>query len=187
MQENDPNETKHVYDGIVEENNPMPGWWVALFILCAIFGSLYWLHYTIGGGETLAEEYRQALSSYQTNLEKSEASGVAETEASLRAFMQNENAVLEGSQLFAAKCAMCHGENLEGKIGPNLTDHYWSTGNGTRMAVVNTVRKGSAAKGMPAWESMLKPAEIKKAAAFIFSKIDSKPANPKAPEGKLYE
>ena len=187
METNDTSEKTHVYDGIIEENNPMPGWWVGLFILCVIFASLYWMHYTLGGGDTLADEYHQALAVYQADVDKFESADVAETEESLRGFMQNENAIVEGSKLFAAKCAMCHGEHLEGKIGPNLTDHYWTTGNGTRMEVINTVKKGSAAKGMPAWESMLKPAEIKKVAAYVFSKIGSRPPNAKAPEGNLYE
>jgi cytochrome c oxidase cbb3-type subunit 3 len=51
------------------------------------------------------------------------------------------------------------------------------------MAVLHTIAKGSAAKGMPPWEGVLKPKEIKDVFAYVYSKIGSQPANPKAPEG----
>ncbi|MBC7743267.1 MAG: cytochrome c [Bdellovibrionaceae bacterium] len=103
------------------------------------------------------------------------------------AFMKGENAVHEGRALFASKCAMCHGENLEGKIGPNLTDAFWTTGDGSRLAVVKIITKGSSAKGMPAWEGQLKSQEIKFVAAYIFSKLGTNPANAKAPEGTEFK
>lgn len=181
MEENKGN-VRHVYDGIEEQDNAMPGWWVWLFILCVIFGFLYWLHYTSGSGPTLKQEYTEALKEYQLNIEKN-AGSVVDTEESLMAFMKGENAIHEGSEIFAAKCAICHGNNLEGKIGPNLTDRFWTTGNGSRMDIVRTITKGSPVKGMPPWETQLKPNEIKYVAAFVYSKIGSNPANAKAPEG----
>lgn len=183
MEENKDKNTLHVYDGIAEENNPMPGWWVGLFILCIIFGFIYWLHYTVGGGITLKQEYDEALIAYQAQVEKSSATAEPDSEVSLMEYMKNEKAIHEGSEIFSAKCAMCHGANLEGKIGPNLTDSFWTTGNGSRVSIVHTISKGSPVKGMPAWESMLKPNEIKEVASFVFAKIGSKPANPKAAEG----
>lgn len=183
MEQNNDHGDKHVYDGIVEENNPMPSWWIALFILCISFAFVYWVHYTLGEGVTLKEEYKAAVEEYKVQVEKAASSEVDETEESLAAFMKNENAIHEGSEIFSGKCAMCHGEHLEGKIGPNLTDQFWTTGDGSRMAVIHTIRKGSAVKGMPPWEGLLKPREIKDVAAFIYSKIGSNPANAKAPEG----
>lgn len=173
----------HVYDGIEEENNPMPGWWSWLFIFTVIFGSLYWLHYQIGGGLTLKDEYKIALENYHKGVAINEANAPADSEDALMAYMKNENNIHEGSEIYTAKCAMCHGDHLEGKIGPNLTDNFWTTGKGTRMDILQTIKKGSAVKGMPAWETMLKAKEIKNAAAYVFSKIGSGPKNPKAPEG----
>lgn len=177
------NKTEHIYDGIVEQNNPMPGWWIWLFILCVIFSFIYWIHYQIAGGPTLKQEYSIAMENLKIQIEKNAPQLSQETEESLSAFMKGEQALLTGGVLFKEKCAMCHGENLEGKIGPNLTDNYWSAGDGSRVAVVQTISKGSAAKGMPAWEAMLKPNEIKSVAAFVYSKIGSNPANPKKPDG----
>lgn len=173
----------HIYDGIVEQNNPMPRWWVILFCLCIGFAFLYWLHYEIGGGPTLGMEYKAALETYKAEVAKNAPVVADDSEESLMAFMKGEDAVHQGAALFKDKCAMCHGDNLEGKIGPNLTDNFWTTGDGSRKAVLNTIQKGSPVKGMPAWETLMKPEEIKAVAAFVYSKIGSNPANPKAAEG----
>lgn len=176
-------EQVHIYDGIVEQNNPMPAWWIWLFLFSIIFGFHYWLHYSVADGPTLKQEYDVALKQLQEQADKSASTAAVETEDSLTVYMKNETAVTNGAAVFTAKCAMCHGDNLEGKIGPNLTDKFWTTGDGSRMAILHTIMKGSTAKGMPAWEGMLKPKELKDVAAFVFSKIGSNPSNAKAPEG----
>ena len=179
----DDNQKPHVYDGIVEQNNPMPMWWIILFYLCVCFSFLYFIHYQIAGAPTLMDEYKKSLESYQSEVAKNAPSPSTESEESLMAFMNGEVALHNGRIIYKEKCAMCHGESLEGKIGPNLTDHFWTTGDGSRVAVIQTIVDGSAAKGMPAWGTILKPGEIKSVAAFVYSKIDSNPSNPKAPEG----
>jgi cytochrome c oxidase cbb3-type subunit III len=175
-------EDVHVYDGIVEQNNPMPDWWIWLFFLCIIFAFVYWLHYFTGNGPTLLEEYNVAMKKYEEVVAKGSSNQV-ETEESLMAYMKGETALTNGASIFTSKCAMCHGDKLEGKIGPNLTDTFWVTGDGSRQAVYHTIAKGSAAKGMPPWEGMLKPNELKDVTAFVYSKIGSNPPNAKAPEG----
>lgn len=182
MEDNKSNEV-HIYDGIVEQNNLMPDWWIGLFIFCCIFGFIYWLHYTVGGGVTLKEEYHEALEAYNQQVQKNAPPAEPDTEESLMAFMKNENAIHEGAEVYQAKCAICHGEQLEGKIGPNLTDKFWSTGDGSRLGVIQTIKKGSPVKGMPPWEGILKGDEIKNVASFVYSKIGSNPGNAKAPEG----
>lgn len=184
--ENNKNEiskTVHVYDGIVEENNPMPAWWIWLFILTMIFGSLYWLHYQVSGAPTLLDEYKVEMINYQNLIDKNASS--SDTEETLITYMKNEKSLLTGASIFKEKCAMCHGEHLEGKIGPNLTDEYWLFGRGKRLDILQIIKKGSAAKGMPPWEGLLKPLEVKDVAAFVFSKIGSQPANAKGPDGTL--
>lgn len=172
----------HVYDGIIEENNPMPDWWIWLFFLCIIFAFIYWIHYFTGNGPTLKEEYDIAMKNYEQMIESGTSKQV-ETEETLMMYMKGETSLSNGAGIFTSKCAMCHGDKLEGKIGPNLTDMFWTTGDGSRMAVLHTISKGSAAKGMPPWEGMLKPNEIKDVTGFVYSKIGSNPPNPKAPEG----
>lgn len=176
-------EKPHVYDGIVEQNNPMPRWWTILFCLCVGFSFLYWIHYEFGGGPSLATEYKVALENYNAEVAKNAPPSGNETEESLMAVMSSEAFIHSGGTIFKEKCAMCHGENLEGKIGPNLTDNFWTTGDGSRVAVIHTIQKGSPAKGMPGWETILKSDEIKAVAAYVYSKIGSNPAQAKAPEG----
>lgn len=183
MENNNEVEKNHVYDGIVEQNNPMPSWWVALFILSCIFAFIYFIHYESGSGPTLQQEYLVDFKNFKEQLEKKSPPASTDTEETLKAYMNDESALHEGVLIYKSKCAMCHGEHLEGKIGPNLTDSFWMTGNGSRMAIVHTVTIGSPIKGMPPWQNILKPAEIKNVAAYIFSKLGSNPANPKAPEG----
>lgn len=173
----------HVYDGIIEQNNPMPDWWIWLFIFTVIFGFIYWLHYTFGGGPNLKEEYNVAMQTYQSELEKGGQQQVADTEESLSEYMKVEANLLKGSTVFSEKCAMCHGVNLEGKVGPNLTDKHWINGNGTKLDIAQVIKKGVPSKGMPPWESLLKPNELKSVAVYVFSKIGSQPANAKAAEG----
>lgn len=179
----DDSQKTHIYDGIVEQNNPMPSWWTILFALTIGFAFLYWIHYEVGGGPTLLTEYKMALEKYQADIVKNAPPVAQETEESLMAFMNGEDAVLAGRTIYKDKCAMCHGDNLEGKIGPNLTDNFWTTGDGSRVAILGTVQKGSPAKGMPGWDTILKPEELKSVTAFVYSKIGSKPANAKAAEG----
>ena len=174
--------TKHVYDGIEEENNPMPDWWIAIFILTIIFGFIYWLHFEFGGGASLKDEYKSAMAQLEKQVEAN-SKNVTETEETLTEFMKNESALAAGAAIFSEKCAMCHGANLEGKIGPNLTDHFWLHGKGSRLDILTTVTQGVPDKGMPPWGGLLKPGEIKSVAAFVFSKRDSNPPNPKAPQG----
>ena len=181
--ENKGSEVHHVYDGIVEENNSMPTWWVWSFIFCIIFAFLYWLHYTVGGGDTLLKEFEIDVAIYEENLAKSQSTAQVETEESLEKYMKNEAFIMSGAKAYAEKCAMCHGVELEGKIGPNLTDKFWLHGKGSRLDIIQTVSKGVPAKGMPPWEGMLKPNEIKNVTAFIYAKLGSNPANAKAPEG----
>ncbi|AGH95441.1 cbb3-type cytochrome c oxidase N-terminal domain-containing protein [Pseudobdellovibrio exovorus] len=175
---------KHVYDGIEEHNNPMPDWWIWLFVGTVIFGVLYWLHYEIGGGETSKQRYERLLKAHYESSEKNAQSAIAsETEESLMEYMQGESVLANGGQIYTEKCAMCHGPLLEGQIGPNLTDSFWLHGQGTRLDLLQVIRKGVPEKGMPPWEGLLKPAEMKDVAAYVYSKIGSNPPNPKVPEG----
>lgn len=173
---------KHVYDGIIEENNPMPMWWIWMFIFTVIFGFIYWLHYEFGGGPSLQDEYAEQLAVYEKQVELNTETEVV-TEESLATYAKSETVLASGALLFAEKCAVCHGANLEGKIGPNLTDHFWLNGDGGHVGIYNVISKGSLAKGMPAWSSMLKPTELKNLTAFVHSKIGSNPQSAKAPEG----
>lgn len=175
--------TDHDFDGIQEYDNPLPTWWLTTFYATIIFAFLYFIHYQFGGGPTLTQELDVAMK----NLEKAAAQHApaqTETEVVLAEALKDPRFVPLGAGAFDAKCAACHGKELGGLIGPNLTDAYWIHGKGTRLDIANVIRKGVADKGMPPWESMLSRDEVYGLTAYILSKQGSNPPNPKAPQGE---
>jgi len=181
------NEHFHEYDGIIEHNNPMPAWWVWTFILCVIFAFIYYIHYELAGGPTLQDELKESMA--QIELMKKEAGSTSAeiSEDDIIKSLKDPESVKAGAVVYAGKCAVCHGENLEGKIGPNLTDKSWINGDGKAKSIAHLIQTGVPAKGMPPWSGLLSDDEIKKAAAFILSKKNTNPANAKAAEGTVIE
>lgn len=185
---NDQNEKEisgHVYDGITELDNPLPAWWLWTFLFTIIFAFIYYIHYEIAGGQTLRQELSVAMEEIEKN--KMHEPVVLETEEALTEAMNGPNTLALGVAIFNSKCVACHGTNLQGQVGPNLTDKYWIHGVGTRMDIVKVIREGVLDKGMPNWEQALSKDEIYAVAAYIISKKGSSPANPKAPQGNLVE
>lgn len=88
----------------------------------------------------------------------------------------------EGAKMYKRKCKLCHGRELGGGIGPNLTDEYWIYGgSNTTMAVI--IGQGTE-NGMMGYEDKLTGAEGAAIIAFIQSKKGTNPEGAKAPEGK---
>lgn len=184
-QENDKEIKGHNYDGITEYDNPLPVWWLVTFIGTVSFAFIYFLHYQVGGGPTLKEDLTVALA----EIEKTKANQPADnySEEQLNSLFKDNQNISLGAQVYAGKCAVCHGVELQGIIGPNLVDSYWIHTKGTKSGLVQTIDKGVPEKGMPAWKDILKGPETLAVAAFIFSKKGSAPANPKAPQGDKIE
>ncbi len=171
----------HHYDGIQEYDNPLPAWWLITFFGTIIFSFLYWIHYEFGGGPTLAQELKSDLAVIQT---LNPNAGNADKEETLAALLSSEDAKAKGKEVYAAKCAVCHGPEQQGLIGPNLVDEYWIHGKGKLADIAGVVRKGVLDKGMPNWDNQLKDDEIQSVTVFIYAGRGSKPANPKAPQGE---
>ena len=78
-------------------------------------------------------------------------------------------AIKEGHDLFVnMNCAACHGYDLKGGMGPDLTDTYWRYG-GSPADIYKSIFEGRP-QGMPAWGRSIPPALIWKAVAYIESK-----------------
>ena len=83
-------------------------------------------------------------------------------------FEGRPDAVAAGKQLFVKmNCAGCHGYDLGGSMGPNLTDKYWRYG-GSPGAIYRSIADGHP-QGMPAWRRALPPDQIWKLTAYIQS------------------
>src|SRR5713101_2269041 len=57
-------------------------------------------------------------------------------------------------QLYDARCAGCHGDNLEGGRGPSLVSKKWIYG-GDETSLITTIRDGRSGGDMPAFKSIL--------------------------------
>ncbi len=109
------------------------------------------------------------------------------SEEELRKLAGTGEALARGASVFQAKCAVCHGVELQGLIGPNLVDSHWLHGRGTAVDIAKVIRLGVPDKGMPAWDGQLQDLEIRSLAVFIAGKRGSQPPNPKAPQGDKVE
>lgn len=86
--------------------------------------------------------------------------------------------------LYLMRCASCHGENGEGRIGPNLSDEYWLNGDSAVESLVTMIAEGQVKKGMPAWKNLFHADDIRELAAYIKTFQGTSPANAKAPQGE---
>ncbi|MGJ1263824.1 cbb3-type cytochrome c oxidase N-terminal domain-containing protein [Sphingobacterium spiritivorum] len=177
----------HSYDGIKELDNPIPIWFNALFYSTITFGIIYLLVYHVfGWGLNQDQEYVREVA----QAEKAKQEYLAQVadlidETSITVDETGAMATA-GKAIFAANCSACHGQAGEGGIGPNLTDRFWLHG-GEIKDVFKTVKYGVPDKGMVPWEQTLSPAQIAEVSNYIVSIRDTKPANPKEPQGAEVE
>ena len=74
-----------------------------------------------------------------------------------------------GKVLFGKmNCAGCHGYDLTGGMGPDLTDNSWLYG-GKPGEIFHTISEGTP-RGMPSWKGQLTPEQIWQLVTFIQSK-----------------
>jgi cytochrome c oxidase cbb3-type subunit 3 len=177
----------HDYDGIQEYDNPLPRWWLLTFVGTVVFAICYYVYYQFMGGPTLMDELNVAMKEIEAVQQAQAPVNQGETEESLTQLMAGAGIVDAGKTAYEGKCAACHGQELQGIIGPNLTDNFWIHGKGSRIDIIQVVRTGVLDKGMPAWESQLKHEEMLGVVAYIISKKGSNPANAKPAQGNPVE
>jgi len=179
--------TDHEYDGIIELDNSLPPWWKALFAACIVFAIAYMgIFHVFGLGELQAEEYETEMAEAKARIDAYiESKGGALNETNVT-YLDDEASITLGKSIYDSNCAACHGTELQGTVGPNLTDAYWLHG-GSVGDIFKVIRDGVPAKGMIAWKGQLSPAQIQQVTSYIISKEASDPANAKAPEGDLHE
>ncbi|MEZ4400231.1 MAG: cbb3-type cytochrome c oxidase N-terminal domain-containing protein [Kofleriaceae bacterium] len=173
----------HLYDGIQEFDNPLPGWWSTGFILTIIFsgGYLFWYH--LGGpGKTDQAVYAAEVKAYEKQRIEREASDLSSiSEASLASAAGNSDIVAKGQQVFKATCVACHKDDGSGLIGPNLTDDNQLHGT-TRLDIYKTIHGGVPGTAMVPWSAQLAPADIVAVAAYAIT-LRNHPRPGKTAEG----
>lgn len=146
-------------DGIEEYDNPLPDWWVGLFVLTIIGGVIYAVNYHFISHDSQKKYYEAEMAAAEAMWPTPKGAQVAALTPDI---------LQEGSEIFQANCAACHGADMHGKIGPNLTDDAWIHG-GTQEEIQTTITNGVPAKGMVTWGPILGPDKIQKVAAFVYN------------------
>ncbi|MFT3905116.1 MAG: cytochrome-c oxidase, cbb3-type subunit III [Steroidobacteraceae bacterium] len=182
--------TGHVWDGDLQEyNNPLPRWWLWLFILTVVFGLIYLclypglgnyagaLHWSSAG----QHEQEQQLSAAE--VERQLAPYARLSVAQLRA---RPEALAIGRNLFADHCIACHGADAHGAPGfPNLTDSDWLWG-GTPEAIETTITQGRTGV-MIGWHAVLgSDAALEDVLAYVLSLSGRKTAAGDVTNGKAF-
>jgi cytochrome c oxidase cbb3-type subunit 3 len=182
------NTTGHVWDGDLREmNNPLPRWWVGLFIITIIFGLVYlYLYPGLGsfGGSTGWTS--------QGQFEKEVAKGNAEVAPLYAKFLampvedvaKDPQAHAIGERLFMNNCSQCHGSDAHGGKGfPNLTDTDWLHG-GTPDKIVETLTLGRIGQMPPMAAAVGTTEDVKNVANYVLSLSGSPHDSVRAALGK---
>ena len=174
----------HSYDGIQEFDNRLPNWWLWILYGSMVFAVAYWLLYeTLGVLPNPTERYETAMHKAEEARLAELAAGGA-TNESLTMMSSMSDIVSEGRQHFQTYCVVCHADQGQGLVGPNLTDEYWLHG-GAPLDILHTVTEGVPSKGMAAWGRQLGPRRVEQTVAYVLTLRNTHVAG-KAPEGELY-
>jgi cytochrome c oxidase cbb3-type subunit 3 len=176
---------EHAYDGIEEFDNPMPRWWVLVFWATIAYSVVYVLDVVplVGEGRGRIASYEEEMSAADRKYAASRAPRPAPADEVLLGLARDPQAREGGRALFMTNCMPCHRADAGGVIGPNLTDDYWIHG-GRPGDIHRVVSAGILDKGMPAWSTVLAPADVDRVAAYVLSVHGTNPPNPKAPQGE---
>ena len=125
--------TGHTWDDdLGEYNNPLPRWWMWLFILTIVFGLGYLALYP-GLGAFKGNLAWSSTGEYQEEMRKADAqfgplfSQYASRDLKVVAADPQARAI--GQRLFLNYCSQCHGSDARGGKGfPDLTDRDWLYG-----------------------------------------------------------
>ncbi len=184
----DPPLMDHAYDGIQEYDNPLPGWWKAIFIGSIVFAAMYGFYFHIANwGATPAQRYAADLAEFNDKKSiRDEAEAAHVNEPALARNSLDQKLVEHGAEVFATKCVACHAAEGRGNIGPNLTDSFQLHGT-TRMDIFHTVHDGVSGTAMIAWGEQLPAADILDVVAYVTTLRGQNLDGGKAPQGERVE
>ncbi|WP_346319750.1 c-type cytochrome [Chitinophaga sp. YIM B06452] len=82
--------------------------------------------------------------------------------------LNDESSLKAGRLTFVSKCAVCHGSQGKGTVGPDLTDNTWLHGGSTKE-IFHTIWNGVPEKGMKPWKGSLTGRQVAEVVAYIHS------------------
>lgn len=164
--------TGHVWDGDLREyNNPLPRWWLWLFVLSVVFSIGYLVLYPGMGNNqgSLGWTQQKQWAEMQAEQEKKAQAMLAQfTGRPIEELARDPAALKVGRNLFANNCSTCHGSDGGGATGfPNLTDRDWLWG-GEAESIRTTIHEGRIG-AMPGWEAVLGTAGVENVLAHVLS------------------
>jgi len=167
------NTTGHVWDeDLVELNNPLPMWWVGLFIITVLFSAAYLVLYPGLGTHagSLGWSSRSQYDAEQAAAQKSMDAVVGKyASMSAEQIAQEPQALAIGERLFLNNCAACHGSDARGSKGfPNLTDSDWLYG-GTPEKIEETITQGRQGAMPPMAAAVGSAEDVKNVANYVLS------------------
>ncbi len=160
--------TGHNYDGIEEYDNPLPAWWLWMFVLSIVFGVGYLILYGLGNfsgvlGWTQDNQYQAELAKAD---EKYGPVYDRYAAMSIEDLSKDPQAMRMAGRLFNSDCSQCHGSDAKGGMGyPNLTDNDWLWGGDPEQIKTTLVNGRQAA--MPAWEAILKESGVHEVSEYV--------------------
>jgi len=164
--------TGHTWDeDLTEYNNPLPRWWLGLFLLTVVFAAGYLVFYPgLGSNQgTLGwTSGKEAAADLAENNRKLEAVFSRFRDQTVDQLAHDPQALTLGHNVFVNNCAACHGSDARGAKGyPNLTDDDWLFG-GNADVVLASILKGRNAV-MPPLGAALGDQGIDEAANYVLS------------------
>lgn len=167
------NTTGHVWDQDLRElNNPLPMWWMGLFVITVLFAGAYLALYPgLGSAKgTLAwssvAEHDRDTAAARAAMAPVYQRFASMTPAQLAA--DNEARGI-GERLFGNYCAGCHGADAKGSKGfPNLTDKDWLWG-GEYDTIVETITKGRQGQMPPMAAAVGSADDVRNVANYVLS------------------
>ncbi|HEX2011514.1 MAG TPA: cytochrome-c oxidase, cbb3-type subunit III [Roseateles sp.] len=167
------NTTGHIWDEDLRElNNPLPRWWMGLFVLTVLFSGIYLALYP-GLGSAAGTLGWSSTGQYETEQAKARAA-LAEVYAKYQAMPVDKlagdaNAMAMGERIFANNCASCHGSDAKGSKGfPNLTDGDWLYG-GAHETIMETIAKGRTGVMPPMAAAVGNADDVRNLAHYVLS------------------
>ena len=167
------NTTGHVWDGDLREmNNPLPRWWVWLFVITIVFSLVYLVLYPgLGGyagtlGWTSTGEHTAEMEKGEKEVAPLYAKFTGMTPQQVS---RDAQAMAIGERLFMNNCSQCHGSDARGSKGfPNLTDSDWLYG-GAPEKILESLTMGRVGN-MPALGAAVgTPDDVMNVAQYVLS------------------
>jgi cytochrome c oxidase cbb3-type subunit 3 len=169
----DDNTTGHVWDEDLRElNNPLPRWWMFLFVLTVLFSIVYLALYPGLG------QFGGSLNWSSRGQHEAEQAAAAASMKPLyarfatmdeKALARDSRAMGIGERLFINNCATCHGSDAHGSKGfPNLTDKDWLWG-GEFETIRQTITQGRVGTMPPMAAAVGNGDDVRNVANYVLS------------------